>query len=358
MQEKIHTLADLAKLTHSKLVGNAQHLIKNVADLDSATSEDISFLSNPRYVPNPRYVQAMLKSQAGAIFIDQQTFEQYPREGTNFLINDDPSSAFQMVIELYYRPLGKPSGFEGIHPTAVIHPSATIGKDVTIGPHAVIDKDAIIGDGTFIGAGTYIGPETVIGKDCLIHPRVTVREQCQLGDRVILQPGAVIGSCGFGYTTDNKGIHSKLNQMGTVTIEDDVEIGANTTIDRSRFKTTRIGKGTKIDNLVQIAHGVVVGAHNIIVAQAGIAGSTVTGRHVVLAGQTAIAGHIKLDDGVIVSACSGVSKSLPKGTYGGIPALPIREYNRNSVFLRNIESYVNQLKDLQKRLEALENRDA
>lgn len=354
MKKKEYTLADLAKLTQSKLVGKADHLIKNVADLDSATSEDISFLSNPRYVPNPRYVQAMLKSHAGAIFIDQQTFGQYPRENTNFLINENPSHAFQVVVELYHRKLNKPSGFEGIHPTAVIHSSATIGKNVTIGPHAVIDNDVIIGDDTFIGVGTYIGPETIIGKECLIHPRVTIREHCQLGNRVIVQPGAVIGSCGFGYTTDNKGIHSKLNQIGNVTIEDDVEIGANTTIDRARFKTTRIGKGTKIDNLVQIAHGVVIGAHNIIVGQTGIAGSTQTGKYVVLAGQVAVAGHIKLDDGVIVSACSGVSKSLSKGTYGGIPALPIQEYNRNSVFLRNIESYINQLKDLQKRLTALE----
>lgn len=348
MHDKAHTLADLAKLTQSKLIGKGDHLIKDVSDLESASVEDISFLANPRYV------QAMKRSRAGAIFIDQQTFEQNHCDGTNFLINESPSTAFQAVVELYHHKLDKPSGFDGIHPTAVVHPSATIGKNVTLCPHVVIDKEVVIGDDTFIGAGTYVGPETFIGKNCLIHPRVTIREQCRIGDRVILQPGAVIGSCGFGYTTDKNGIHSKLNQIGGVTIEDGVEIGANTTIDRARFKTTRIGKGTKIDNLVQIAHGVVVGNHNIIVAQTGIAGSTETGKHVVLAGQVAIAGHIKLDDGVIVSACSGVSKSIPKGTYGGIPAVPIKEYNRNSVFLRNMESYVNQLKDLQKRLSAIE----
>ncbi len=352
MHEKTHTLADLAKLTHSKLVGKADHLIKNVADLENATAEDISFLANPRYLA------AMRRSQAGAIFIDQQTYDQQASPNTtNFLINDTPSNAFQTAVELYHKKREKPSGFTGIHPTAVIHPTAKIGHNVTICPHAVVDEDATIGDNTFIGAGAYIGPETTIGKECLIHPHVTIREQCRLGDRVILQPGAVIGSCGFGYLTDKNGIHTKLNQVGGVTIENDIEIGANTTIDRARFKTTRIGRGTKIDNLVQIAHGVVIGAHNIIVAQAGIAGSTETGKYVVLAGQVAVTGHIKLDDGVIVSARSGVTKSLPKGSYGGIPAQPIHEYNRNNVFLRNIESYVTQLKDLQKRLDTLEAND-
>lgn len=346
--KKTHRLSELAEITKSKLVGNPNHLISNIADLETATEEDASFLANPRYV------QAMQKSQAGVIFIDQSTFDQQNSKDKNFLINDKPSDAFQVVLEIFHKKMESPSGFQGIHPTAVIHESAKIGHHVTICPYVVIDRDVVIDNETFVGAGTYIGPETTVGKECIIHPHVTIREHCLIGDRVIIQPGAVIGSCGFGYTTDKKGIHTKLSQVGGVSLEDDSEIGANTTIDRARFKTTKVGRGSKIDNLVQIAHGVIIGDHNIIVAQTGIAGSTETGKYVVLAGQVAVAGHIKLDDGVVVSACSGVSKSIPKGTYGGIPVMPIQEYNRNSVFLRNIETYINQIKDLQKRLTALE----
>ncbi len=227
-------------------------------------------------------------------------------------------------------------------------------REFSVGPHAVLDEGVKIGAGTFIGAGTYIGPDTTIGHSCLIHPRVVIRESCQIGNRVIIQPGVVIGSCGFGYTTDKQGKHVKLNQVGNVKIEDDVEIGANTTVDRSRFKSTQIGQGTKIDNLVQLGHGATLGEHNIIVAQTGIAGSTSTGRYVVLAGHVAVAGHLHLSDGVTVAGKSGVTKSLSPGKYGGNPAIPLVEYNRKEVYLRNIEQYINQLKDLAKRLEKLE----
>lgn len=343
---KEFSLAELAELTGAQLVGNPDHRISNVADLESAEAKDASFLANPRYE------QAMRKSNAGVIFVDPKTAL---AEGRNFLISENPSQAFQQLIDTLHARSSELTGFSGIHPTAVIHETCKLGQQVTVGPHAVLDKNSKIGDRTFIGAGCYIGPETVIGSDCILHPHVTVREQCLVGNLVILQPGVVIGGCGFGYTTD-KGRHIKLNQVGNVTLEDDVDIGANTTIDRARFKTTRIGRGTKIDNLVQIAHGVNIGPHNIIVAQTGIAGSTETGKYVVLAGQTAIAGHIKLADGVMISAKSGVSKSLPKaGKYGGIPAVPLPEYNRTSVYLRNIETYVKEIQSLKARLEALEN---
>lgn len=194
-----------------------------------------------------------------------------------------------------------------------------------------------------------------IGSDCHLYPNAIVRERCQIGNRVILQPGAVIGSCGFGYTTDNRGRHSKLNQVGIVIIEDDVEIGANTTIDRSRFKATVIGRGTKIDNLVQIAHGVVIGQDNIIVSQTGIAGSTRTGNWVIIGGQVAITGHITIADRVMIAARTGISKSITEaGKYGGLPAVPLKEHQRHSVYLRNIEKYVKEIKELQDRLFELE----
>lgn len=343
--KKSFQLEILATLTNSRLVGNPHHVIDDVADLENATSRDASFFSNPRYN------QAMKQSNAGVIFVNSETDL---IDGKNYLISDQPSQAFQQLVDAIHPPRLLPSGFVGIHPTAVIHPTAHLGEEVSVGPHAVIDEGVEIGAKTFIGSGAYIGPDTIIGQSCLIHPRVVIRENCRIGNRVIIQPGAVIGSCGFGYITDKEGKHIKLNQVGNVTIEDDVEIGANTTIDRARFKSTHISRGSKIDNLVQLGHGVSLGAHNIIVAQTGIAGSTSTGRHVVLAGQVAIAGHLHLDDEVTVAGKSGVSKSLPTGKYGGIPAVALHEYNRNQVFLRNIEQYIEQLKSLAKRINALE----
>ncbi|WP_068466322.1 UDP-3-O-(3-hydroxymyristoyl)glucosamine N-acyltransferase [Candidatus Protochlamydia phocaeensis] len=346
MREKktIH-LQELATYTGCQLIGNPDHVIENVADLENATSADASFLSNLRYL------QAMKSSQAGVIFVDAQA----PIiEGKNFLISEQPSRAFQQLVDLLHPQRSHPSGFTGIHSTAVIHPSAKIEENVTICPQAIIDEGVHIGAHSFIGAGVYIGPHTRIGQHCLIHPRVVIRENCLLGDRVIIQPGAVIGSCGFGYITDKQGRHIKLNQVGDVWIEDDVEIGANTTIDRARFKSTKIGQGSKIDNLVQIGHGACIGPHNIIIAQTGIAGSTSTGKHVILAGQVAVAGHLHLADGVTVAGKSGVTKSLSAGKYGGVPAAPLNEYNRNQVFLRNIERYVDQLKKHEARLQAIE----
>lgn len=324
------------------MIGNPDASITNISDLENATPQDASFLGNPRYL------QAMQNSLAGVVFIDPNTG---PIEGRNFLIHDNPSIAFQKLIDEYYSHDQELSAFKGVHPTAVIHSSCKIGKNVTIGPHAVLDQDVSIGDNTFIGSGTYIGPHCVVGENCILHPRVTIREKTLIGNRVILQPGVVIGSCGFGYVTDGQGHHTKINQVGNVQIEDDVEVGANATIDRARFKSTKIGRGTKIDNMVMVAHNVTVGDHSIIVAQTGIAGSTEIGKHVILAGQTAIAGHLKIADGTIVTGKSGVAKSITKaGKYGGIPAMPLAEYNRNSVFLRNIESYVNEIKELRELL--------
>lgn len=339
------TLEALAKATNCKLVGNPLHIISGIADLEAATLQEASFFSNPRYQ------NAMKNSNAGVIFVDSNT----PlAEGKNYLISDQPSRAFQQLVDILHPAKSSPSGFKGIHPSAVIHETAQLSEGVSIGPHAVIDEGVKIGQDTFIGAGTYIGPDSSIGESCIIHPRVVIRENCEIGDRVIIQPGAVIGSCGFGYTTDAQGKHIKLNQVGNVVVEHDVEIGANSTIDRGRFTSTRVGQGTKIDNLVQLGHGVVLGPHNIIVAQTGIAGSTTTGKYVVLAGQVAIAGHLHLEDHVTVAGKSGVSKSLTKGKYGGIPAMPLQEHNRNQVLLRNIEQFIDQIKSLSKRIEILE----
>ncbi len=345
------TLAQLAELTGARVVGDPSTTIEGVADLASATPSDVSFLSATQFGGSFKsYEKAMRTSKAGAIFVSDEIELPSDRQ---FLITPDPSQSFQTIVQLLHPKIE--TGFEGIHPSAVIHPTAKIGTDVTIGPCAVIDRDVVIGNGTHIGAQVSIGAQTVIGDHCLLHPRSTVREGCRLGNRVQLQPGAVIGSCGFGYTTDANGIHTKIEQLGAVVLEDDVEIGANTTIDRGRFAKTRVRSGTKIDNLVQIAHGVDVGPSNLIVGQSGIAGSTKTGRNVVLAGQVAVNGHIELADQVMVAARSAVMRSLKEpGKYIGEPAVPYADFRRQFMHLLRLDRYAKHIAELETRLKSLE----
>lgn len=340
MAQKTITLAELASHTQSRLIGNPQHLIQNVADLEKASSSDASFLANPRYET------LMHSSRAGVVFVSPNVPVNPNR---NFLINENPSKAFQQTLELLRGDGEYFSGFPGVHPTAVIHESCRLGEGVTIGPYAVLDEDVVVGNNSFIGSGCYIGPVTTIGDNCVLHPRVTIREYCTIGHRVVIQPGAVIGSCGFGYLTNQKGEHTKLKQLGYVVLHDDVEIGANTTIDRARFGTTEIGSGTKLDNLIQIGHGVRLGKNNIFAAQSAIAGSTKIGDGVMAGGQVGIAGHLEVGKNVILMARAGVTKSLREpGEYGGNPAMPRHQYNRMNVYLRQIETVIATLKGLRK----------
>lgn len=346
MQEaKKYTLRELSTLLEAELIGDPNHLITGVESLESASSEDASFLANLRYK------ESMIRSTAGVIIIpptvDRPT-------GKNYLICQNPSSAFQKIATLFLSSPYNKTGFSGIHETAIIHPSSILGKDVLIGPYVTIDHGVKIDDHTQIFSHVSIGAGVQIGSHCIIHPHVTLREKCILGNHVVIQPGAVIGSCGFGFSTSVEGIHTKLDQLGIVEIEDHVEIGANTTIDRARFKKTLISKGTKIDNLVQIGHNVHLGPHNIIVAQTGIAGSSTTGKHVVIGGQCGIVGHIEIADGIMLASKGGFSKSMTaKGAYSGAPALPIAEYNKQQVHLRKIAEYAKRIEKLEKKLEEI-----
>jgi UDP-3-O-[3-hydroxymyristoyl] glucosamine N-acyltransferase len=344
-QEKKLTVAKLAELTNTSFVGNGDLIIEGVEALEAAGDFDASFLANPKYR------DALSKSRAG-LFCVAKNFPHL--EGKNFLLCDDPSRVFQQIIEIFLINENNNSGFTGIHPTAVIHPSSTIDDTADIGPYVVIDKNCTVGAHTKIFSHVCIGAGSAIGNSCIIHPHVTIREKSSIGDRVIIQPGAVIGSCGFGYTTDAQGRHTKLDQLGFVELSDDVEVGACTTIDRARFKKTAIAKNTKIDNLVQIGHNVLIGQSNLIVSQTGIAGSTKTGRNVVFGGQTGVVGHIEIGDFVMIASKGGVSKSLPSGgKYSGVPVLPLQEYNRQQVHLRNIEKYVKKIEELEKKIEEL-----
>lgn len=344
--KKSFTLGHLATLTHSKLIGDAQACITGVDSLETASASDASFLANLKYK------ELVSTSNAGVICIGNDI--PLP-EGKNFLVSDNPSRCFQQIVELLIINAYDKSGFTGIHETAIIHPEAKLGVTVTVGPYAVIDHGAVIGAGTTIGAHVSIGPGVQVGTDCLFHPHVTIREKCIIGNRVILQPGAIIGSCGFGYTANPDGSYQKLDQLGIVVIEDDVEIGANTTIDRARFKQTTVSAGTKIDNLVQVGHNVHLGKHNIIISQSGIAGSAKTGRNVVLGGQAGIVGHLEVADGVMIATRGGVSKSITKpGKYAGGPVMSLADHNRQQVHLRKISCYVKKIEALEKRLQELE----
>lgn len=341
-----YSAKELAELTGATLHGNPEKSITSVADLQSATDADASFLSNRKYT------NLVGDSGAGLICVDS-TFERL--EHQTYLVSDSPSRTFQQIATTLLKEREQ-SGFSGIHETAVIHPTARIADGVTIGPYAVIDALVEIDSGTTVGPHVYIGAGSTLGKDCHLHPHAVLREHCQLGNRVILQPGAIIGSCGFGYDTDKAGTHTKLEQLGNVLIEDDVEIGANTTIDRARFMTTKIGSGTKIDNLVQIAHNVELGEHNILCAQTGLAGSTKTGRNVMMGGQVGVVGHLEICPFTMIATRGGVSKSITQsGKYAGSPILPLAEYNKMKVHTRKIASLFKQVQDLAKELKDLKN---
>lgn len=329
-QEAVYTLKELAKLLQVDVQGNLETLISGVEEIGEAKSHHVTFLDNEKYI------SFMKKTEAGAIVVAKLHAEKYAYLNKNLLISSDsPSLVFQKCVELFIKPAS--SGFEGIHPTAVIHPTACIEGNVCIEPYAVICQHAHIKSGTSIGAGSFIGAYSTIGENCLIYPKVVIRERVSIGKRVIIQPGAIIGSCGFGYITNAFGQHKHLKHLGVVIIEDDVEIGANTTIDRGRFKRTLVREGSKIDNQVQIAHQVEIGKHGIVVAQAGIAGSTKIGNHVIIGGQSGITGHISITDHVIMMAQTGVTKPISSpGVYGGAPARPYQEIHRLIAKIRNL----------------------
>jgi len=343
MVKKSFSLHELACLTGAKLIGDPKHLVTGVSGLEDACSFDVSFLANSRYK------ELLHSTQAGVVCVDLHTAL---LEGKNFLVSDIPSKTFQQITDLLLSSAR--SGFTGIHPTAVVHESARYEETVSIGPNTTIDQNTTIGKGTCIHGNVFIGADVTIGEDCVIYPGVVIRERCILHNRVILQPGAVIGSCGFGYITDKQGHHHKIEQLGCVVLEDDVEIGANTTIDRARFKHTYISKGTKIDNLVQIGHNVTLGEHNIVVAQTGISGSAKTGKYVVFGGQAGVVGHVEIADHTQIATRGGVTKSVKKGgQYGGNPLQPFHEFSKHRVYIRNIEKYVKKIEELEHELRAL-----
>jgi UDP-3-O-[3-hydroxymyristoyl] glucosamine N-acyltransferase len=332
------TLLELAKMFGGELVGDPSVQIKGAASLGEAVPGEISFYSDPRYGTLLR------KTRASAVFVPSDFAESI---STAQIRVANPIKVFeQIVLKFAPKPIKLPPG---IYQSAVVDPSARLGERVSIQPYAVVEAGARIGDDTIIGAGSYVGHETVIGPACLIYPRVTIRERSRIGSRVIIHSGAVIGADGFGFEMVD-GRHEKIQQLGIVQIDDDVEIGANTTVDRARFGRTWIQQGVKIDNLVQIAHNVVIGKNSIIAAQTGISGSTRVGERVMMAGQVGIVGHVEIADGSVIAAQSGVSKSVSGGVWFGYPAGPIEETKQQIAWIRRLGKLFARVKEIEKKL--------
>ncbi len=336
------TLEAVAKAIGGTVVGDGSVEITGVAGIREAREGELTFLANPRYEP---YLEL---TQASAIIVS----ENHRDVGKPLIQNPNPYLAFLKAVRLFAGEAERPC--QGTHPSAVVAHDATVGEDVSIGPNVVVERGAEIGPRSIVHAGCYIGARARLGEDALLYPNVTVREDCVLGPRVIVHSGTVVGSDGFGFVRDGE-IYRKLPQVGNVVVEEDVEIGANVTVDRATTGTTRIGAGTKIDNLVQIAHNVQIGRNCIIVAQVGISGSTVLGDHVVLAGQVGIVGHIEIGSGAVVGAQSGVSKSVKPGErVFGYPALPLGQSKRIEASLRQLPELIQTIRRLKRRIDELE----
>ena len=337
------TLREIAEQLRCRLDGDGDIEIARVAGLDRAGAGDLTFLANPKY-------QSQLTTTLASAVVVGLDASVPP--GLAALRSEHPYLTFAQAVDLLV-PAVRPS--PGVDPHSVVAPDAILGADVSVGPFAVIGEGARIGARTLIYPHAVIGPGAQVGDDCAIHANVSIRERVRIGHRVVVQDGAVIGGDGFGFVTGRDGTHVKIPQRADVVIEDDVEIGANTTIDRPAVGETRIGAGTKIDNLVQVAHGVSVGRRVRLAAQVGIAGSSTVEDDVVLAGQVGVAGHLTLGKGVIATAQTGIPNSVEAGAFvSGYPAIPNRDWLKSSAVFRQLPTLMKRVSSLEARIVELE----
>jgi UDP-3-O-[3-hydroxymyristoyl] glucosamine N-acyltransferase len=339
------TLGELARAVSGQVHGATDTPISGVSSLELAQPGDLT------YIEGDRFVTAARESKAAA-FVVTRPLAELPRPQ---LVTTNPKYAFARLVQQFFTAPYRPRG---------IAQQIWKGADVRIGPDASIWPFVTLGDRVTIGArvtlypGVFIGDDSAVGDDCILYPNVTVRERCTIGKRVIVHSGTVIGSDGFGYVLQD-GRHHKIPQLGRVVIEDDVELGANVTVDRATFGQTVIKQGTKVDNLVQIAHNVTVGAHSILVAQVGIAGSTTLGSHVIVGGQAGLADHIEIGDRVKIAARSGVARSLASDQIvSGAPAMPHEVFMKAQAVFPRLPELRQQVRDLERRVRVLESRAA
>lgn len=338
------TVQEVADLVNGKVYGDPGFEIKNISKIREAEEGDLTFL----YIST--YEKFLDSTKASVIFVKPD--HPKPRKDLIYIEVPEPDKAFQQLIIKFFNYTPKISG---IDPTVSIHPSAKIGKNVNIGKNVVISEGCSIGDSTTIYHNTIIAENTSIGSNCLLYANVSIYHDCKIGNNVIIHANTVVGSDGFGYMYNEKGELIKVPQIGDVIIEDNVELGSNVSIDRAALGSTIIKKGVKIDNLVQIAHNVVVGENSSFSGQVGIAGSTIVGKNCVFGGQVGLSGHITVVDGVMVGAQGGVSKSLTKpGKYFGTPAKNYRVAFKEEAHIRNLENYSKQIKELEAKVKKLE----
>ncbi len=331
-------LRDLAARLGCEVRGDGGVDVVRVAGIDDAGPGDLTFVSNSRYVAR------LATTRATAVIVSPDIETPLPS-----LLTENPYLAFAQALKALHP---RPHPLAGVHPSAMVDEGATLGEGVHIGPLAVVGAGVRLGARTVVHPHVVLYPGVDVGDDCVLHSSVQVREGCRLGNRVVVQNGAVIGSDGFGFAKDSGGHYEKIPQVGIVVIEDDVEIGALVAIDRAALKETRIGRGTKIDNLVQVGHSVVIGEDTVLAGQVGIAGSTKVGDRVTLAGQVGVAGHLTIGDGVIATAQTGIPNDVPAGALiSGYPAIDNRSWLKASVVFAK-------LPELQKRLRELERRVA
>lgn len=332
-------LGDLAARLDCALDGNPDIDVARVATLQQAGPGDVTFLANPKYA-------AELAATRASAVIAAPDVGPAP---CAVLRTRNPYLAFARAAGALH-PQPRPAA--GVHPTAVVAPDAVVEEDVSIGPYVVIGAGARIGARSVLHPHVVVGPGARVGPDCLVHARVSIREHVSIGARCVLQDGAVVGSDGFGFAHREDGTHEKIPQVATVTIEDDVEIGANTTIDRPAVGETRVKQGTKIDNLVQIAHGVVIGTNALLAAQVGIAGSSVVGNDVMLGGQVGVTGHVTVGDRVKASAKTGITGHVPADAFvTGYPHMDNLEWRKAYAVFRRLPQMRKQLAELERRLE-------
>jgi UDP-3-O-[3-hydroxymyristoyl] glucosamine N-acyltransferase len=336
-----HTVTELAVYLGGVVQGDGAVSISGLGSLETAGPDALTFLANPKYASK------IAETSAGAVLMAPGG-ERYGRTAIEVA---NPYLGFAKLLTLFYTTPHEPLG---VLPSSNISESAAIGEGASIYPGACIGKNVVIGKHTVIHSGAVLYDNVIIGEDCIIHANAVVRERCRIGNHCIIQPGAVIGSDGFGYAPDGSSYYP-IPQIGIVVLEDDVEIGANCCIDRAAIEVTRICRGTKLDNLVQIAHNCQIGEDCIIVSQAGVAGSSKIGNHVTLAGQVGVAGHITIGDNVLVGGQSGVTSSLPaNAAYSGSPAIPHKEWLKYSMVVPRLPEMKKKVSALEKRIAELE----
>ena len=333
-------LRDLAASLGCAVRGDGGVEVRRVAGIDESGPGDLTFLANSRYLPR------LATTRASAVILAPEVETPLPS-----VLSPEPYLAYARAAALLH-PCARPA--PGVHPSAQVHPSAVLGEDVHVGALAVVGPRVQVGARTVIHAHVVLYADVTVGRDCLLHSAVQVREGCRLGDRVTVQNGAVIGGDGFGFARRRDGAYEKIPQVGIVVIEDDVEIGALSAIDRASMGETRVGRGTKIDNLVQVGHSVRIGEDTVVAGQVGIAGSTKIGSKVILAGQVGVAGHLEVGDGVTATAQTGIPASVEPGAIvSGYPAIENRSWLKASAVFVKLPELQRRLRELERRLEEL-----